>query len=196
MTCNCPIPNFIIYEKNMIFFFYYCNLHWSFYEFLLMCYRVCTRGELGSLRSGPGQIYALHLTHQKVLFLCFNAGHYKHYYFLKLQWMKCWNVGEMMKWCAGAISFVSLQSRQSAKLFLQSLELGLPHPLTRRRVCPPLPPPGSGGRVTLACGRGGGGSQSQWGDILVHCGTLGTGIYRMYFVVVTKRWPINPEEWI
>ncbi len=27
------------------------------------------------------------------------------------------------------------QSRQSAKLFLQSLELGLPHPLTRRRVC-------------------------------------------------------------
>ncbi len=29
------------------------------------------------------------------------------------------------------------QSRQSAKLFLQSSELGLPQPLTRRRVCPP-----------------------------------------------------------
>ncbi len=27
------------------------------------------------------------------------------------------------------------QSRQSAWLFLQSSELGLPHPLTRRRVC-------------------------------------------------------------
>jgi hypothetical protein len=28
---------------------------------------------------------------------------------------------------------------QSAKRFLQSSELGLPHPLTRRRVCPPSP---------------------------------------------------------
>jgi hypothetical protein len=35
------------------------------------------------------------------------------------------------------------QSRQSAKLFLQSSELGLPQPLKRRRVCPL--PPGSGG---------------------------------------------------
>jgi hypothetical protein len=31
------------------------------------------------------------------------------------------------------------QSRQSAKLFLQSSELELPHPLSRRRVCPPPP---------------------------------------------------------
>jgi hypothetical protein len=29
------------------------------------------------------------------------------------------------------------QSRKSAKLFLKSSELGLPQPLTRRRVCPP-----------------------------------------------------------
>jgi hypothetical protein len=29
------------------------------------------------------------------------------------------------------------QSRQSAKFFLQLSELGLPQPLTRRRVCPP-----------------------------------------------------------
>jgi hypothetical protein len=36
------------------------------------------------------------------------------------------------------------QSRQSAKLFLQSSVLGLPQPLTRRRVCPL--PPVSGGR--------------------------------------------------
>jgi hypothetical protein len=28
------------------------------------------------------------------------------------------------------------QSRQSARLFLQPSELGLPHPLARRRVCP------------------------------------------------------------
>jgi hypothetical protein len=43
------------------------------------------------------------------------------------------------------------QSRQSAKLFLLSSELGLPQPLTRRRVCPP---PGSGGRGTVAGERG------------------------------------------
>ncbi len=30
-----------------------------------------------------------------------------------------------------------LQSRQSAKPFLQSSELGLPQPFTRRRMCPP-----------------------------------------------------------
>ncbi len=33
----------------------------------------------------------------------------------------------------------SAQSRKSAKFFLQSSVLGLPHPLTRRRVCPPPP---------------------------------------------------------
>ncbi len=36
------------------------------------------------------------------------------------------------------------QSRQSAKPFLQSSELGLPQPLTRSRVCP-LVPAGGGG---------------------------------------------------
>jgi hypothetical protein len=44
------------------------------------------------------------------------------------------------------------QSRQSAKLFLQSSELGRPQPLTRRRVCPQTP--GSGGRGTLWRERG------------------------------------------
>jgi hypothetical protein len=38
------------------------------------------------------------------------------------------------------------QSRQSAKLFLKSSELGLPQPLTRRRVCPVL----GGGAHSLA----------------------------------------------
>jgi len=47
------------------------------------------------------------------------------------------------------------QSRQSAKLFLKSSELGLPQPLTRRQMCPPpLHAPGSGGRGTLAGKRG------------------------------------------
>ncbi len=47
------------------------------------------------------------------------------------------------------------QSRQSAKLFLQSSDLGLPQPLTLGRVLPP-PPPTPGGRGTLAGERGGG----------------------------------------
>jgi hypothetical protein len=52
----------------------------------------------------------------------------------------------------------SVQSKQSAKLFLQPSELELPHPLTRRRVCTP-PPLGSGGAYSLA--RGGWGSPNS-----------------------------------
>jgi hypothetical protein len=51
---------------------------------------------------------------------------------------------------------VYAQSKQSAKLFLQSSELVLPHPLTRRLVRIP-PPPLWFRRGTLACGGGGGG---------------------------------------
>jgi hypothetical protein len=58
--------------------------------------------------------------------------------------------------------------RQSAKLLLQSSELGLPHPLTRKRVCPPPPFVLRGGHNHL--GEGGGGSQFRRGDI--HSGTL------------------------
>jgi hypothetical protein len=74
------------------------------------------------------------------------------------------------------------QSRQSAKLFLQSSELGLPHPFTRRRVCAPSFGPGGG--YTLACRREGGGvpiptrGHTLWYSI---------GIYCMYFVVT----PLN-----
>ncbi len=46
------------------------------------------------------------------------------------------------------------QSRQSAKLYLQSSELGLPQPLTRRRVCPPPLVPGGG--APLLAREGGG----------------------------------------
>jgi hypothetical protein len=69
-------------------------------------------------------------------------------------------------------------SRQSAKIFLQSSELGLPHPLTRRRVC--YPTFGSMG-ATLACGkRGVGGAQFQRGDR--HCGTLGKYVLCAYSI--------------
>jgi hypothetical protein len=40
----------------------------------------------------------------------------------------------------------SSQSRQSAKLFLQSSELGFPNPVTRTRMRTP-PPFGSGGKA-------------------------------------------------
>jgi hypothetical protein len=63
---------------------------------------------------------------------------------------------------------MATQSRQSANLFLKSSELGLPQPLTRRRV-PPLPPVLGGGAPSLAR-EGLGESQFRRGDI--HCGTL------------------------
>ncbi len=61
------------------------------------------------------------------------------------------------------------QSRQSAKLFLQSSELGLPHPSPAGECAPP-PFDSWGGGGTLACRKGVGESQFRRGDI--HCGTL------------------------
>ncbi len=75
------------------------------------------------------------------------------------------------------------QSRQSAKLFLQSSEMGLPQPLTRRRVCPP--PPVLGGGAHSLTREGLGESQFRWGDI--HCGTL----YITYFVLQTLATILN-----
>jgi hypothetical protein len=66
-------------------------------------------------------------------------------------------------------------SRQSAKLSLQSSVLGLPHPLTRRRVC--LPPLIRWEGHTLLREKRWGTTQFQRGDR--HCGIL---VY-MYFVV-------------
>ncbi len=57
------------------------------------------------------------------------------------------------------------QSRQSAKLFLQSSELVLPQPLNRRRVSPPPPPVLVGGAHSFAR-EGLGESQFLRGDIL------------------------------
>ncbi len=41
------------------------------------------------------------------------------------------------------------QSRQSAKLYLKSSELGLPNPLSRRRMCPPTLWSRGGGHTRL-----------------------------------------------
>ncbi len=54
------------------------------------------------------------------------------------------------------------QSRQSARLFLKSSEMGLPQPLTHRRVCPP----GSGGGAYSLAREGLGESQFRRGDLL------------------------------
>jgi hypothetical protein len=71
-----------------------------------------------------------------------------------------------------AMNILIPQSRQSAKPFLQSLELelGLPQPLTRMRVCPPPLVPGGGAHSLAREGGGWPESQFQRGDI--HCGTL------------------------
>ncbi len=74
------------------------------------------------------------------------------------------------------------QSRQSAKHFLQSSELGLPQPLTSRRVCT-SPPFGSGGN-TLARGRGHGGSQFGRGDR--NCGTLNIDVFCCLYLYIFK----------
>ncbi len=66
------------------------------------------------------------------------------------------------------------QSRQSAKLILQSSELGLPHPLTRRRVCPPPLVPGGGAHSLAREGVG----EYQYRRRDIHCGTI-----YMYFVI-------------
>ncbi len=64
------------------------------------------------------------------------------------------------------------QSRQSARLFLQTSELGPPHTPSSRWVC--TPPPLVPGGGTLACGRGGGGGpNSDEGTDDVVPGTLG-----------------------
>jgi hypothetical protein len=112
-----------------------------------MFYRICTRGELGSLRSGLGQIYALHLTHQKVLFLCFNASHRKLYYFHQLQWMKCCNVGEiindeMMCQC-NFFRETSFRCHHSVLTLSPVVRIGTPPP-PHPQVSVPPPVPGVG----------------------------------------------------
>ncbi len=71
------------------------------------------------------------------------------------------------------------QSRQSARIFLQSSELGLPHSLTRRRVCLPLLPFGSGGRTHSLAGEGRSPNSDDGTDTLVLL------VYVQYFVCNT-----------
>jgi hypothetical protein len=74
---------------------------------------------------------------------------------------------------------------QTAKLLLQSSELGLPHPLSPWRVSPPL---GSGGRTHSLAGEGGGGS--QFGRGARHCGTLGG---TLWYVHTEKAYVVLPN---
>ncbi len=59
---------------------------------------------------------------------------------------------------SGSSRACDTQSRQSAKLFVRSLDLELLNPFTRRRVCPPPPPVTRAGNTRLReRGMGGGG---------------------------------------
>ncbi len=72
------------------------------------------------------------------------------------------------------LSSVNPYSRRvgSVELFLQSSELGLPHPLTCRRLCPLPPCFRGGGAHALACGRRGGGVPIPTRGYIQYCGTL------------------------
>jgi hypothetical protein len=72
--------------------------------------------------------------------------------------------------------------------FLQSSEMGLPHPLTRRRVSTP-PPLWFRGWDTLACGRGGGGGGGNYNE--------GTDTVALWYVVRTtgKRAESRERTW-
>ncbi len=85
------------------------------------------------------------------------------------------------------------QSGQSAKLFLQSLELGLPKPLARKRVWP-SPPLWFLGKGTLVCGRGGGGVPIPTrGHIRWNSMNICTVWYSPYIMRWTRRlWAIWP----
>ncbi len=106
-------------------------------------------------------VYLLHITLPLEYFYCSVFDYFSY----SLRRCFFWDVSHVF-----ALHFASFrfwpryhmsQSRQSAKLLLQSLELELPHPLTRRQ-CAPRPPPlwfrGGGGAHSLA-GEGYGG----WG---------------------------------
>ncbi len=103
-----------------------------------------------------------------------------------------------MYWSASILycslySVCTSQSRQIAKLFLQLSELGLSHPLSRRRVSPPLPP-GFGGRTHSLVGEG-----CRGVPIPTREHTLWYSLDYKYFVVYTKLWwkmiPIRPPFW-
>jgi hypothetical protein len=74
------------------------------------------------------------------------------------------------------ISCVQAQSRQSAKLFLQSSELGLPQPITAGEYASlPLVP---GGGAHSQARKGVGESLFRRGD--THCGTLCVQVFRSH----------------
>jgi hypothetical protein len=73
------------------------------------------------------------------------------------------------------------QRRQSAKLFLQSSELGLPHSLTRKRVCNP-PPPAPFGPLHP----GGGGAHSLSGEGMGESQFRREAIHKYIYIVVQK----------
>ncbi len=102
-----------------------------------------------------------------------------------------------VKWCG----LSGAQSRLSAKLFLQSSELGLPHPLAAGE-CAPHPPFGPGGGQTRLRERGWGWSQFRRGNIRVlytvvlygmYISTLWSGAMHSESLPVPVRgeWPVR-----
>ncbi len=86
----------------------------------------------------------------------------------------CGSDRQVFRFRSPQIACVMAQSRLRTRLFLQSSELGPPHPLTCRRVCPLLLWFWWGNTISYDYEKGGGGgSQLGWGDRHC-CGILGT----------------------
>jgi hypothetical protein len=84
-------------------------------------------------------------------------------------------------------SFLLSTERQSAKPFLQSSELGLPQPLTSRRVSPPPPPVLGGGTHTRWRKRGRESPNSDEGTYTV---VLFIYTYTLCFSRIKDVWPL------
>jgi hypothetical protein len=112
-------------------------------------------------------------------------------FFWDSHWLEIWSnhFCPSMRPNGGSVAMDSVlsQSRQSAKLFLQSSELGLPQPLTRRRVRHPPPPVLGGGAPggTLACEKGVGRFPVPTrGQCLTHYIYVLCAVLCMYFIIV------------
>jgi hypothetical protein len=64
---------------------------------------------------------------------------------------ECWNFVYVSCWCAVCTKYLYIKS---TTVYVPSLELGLPHPFSRKRLCPSPGPKGGGAHSPAAKGVG------------------------------------------
>jgi hypothetical protein len=85
--------------------------------------------------------------------------------------------------CQRLLQWATKFDCSNTTVYFPSSELGLPHPISRMRVCPPEPVEWGG--YTLACM---GGGMSQFGRLKKKLSTLSTLCYRVQFTVYSIDW--------